>query len=149
MIFQQFHVTVKALIVWNDKLILMRSKEPDRPNDLEPPGGRVDVGEKIMTTLKRELKEETNLNLDLVKSEVKLFSINQRDEVEYGHDNKTQVLEVYYSVKIKGHMKPDIFAKTESKGLVFIDKNTDLNKYSYTPKGRRGIYRLAQLKLLK
>lgn len=143
--FQIFHITVKALIIHRGKLLMMKSKEPDRPNDLEPPGGRVDQNESLKNTLKRELVEEIDLDLNKVSCQISLFDINERDKDEYDWgDDLTTILEVYYLINIPAEIDLKVYPKTESKGLVFIDSESDLDKYTYTAKGRKEIFKKAQ-----
>lgn len=146
--FQIFHITVKALIVHQGKLILMKSAEPDRPNDLEPPGGRINQNESLENALKRELLEEIDFDLDQVHCQVILFDINERAKEEYDWDDKTKILEVYYLIKVPAEMDFKVYPKTESNGLVYIDSESDLDKYTYTAKGRKEILKKIQ-KLLK
>jgi len=142
--FQIFHITVKALIVHRGELLLMVSAEKDRPNDLEPPGGRVDQNESLENALKRELLEEIGLDLDKIKHKIDLFSINQRDKEEYGWDNITTILEVYYLISIPDEAELLVYSKTENNGLVYVDKDSDLDKYHYTINGRKEIFKKIQ-----
>ena len=143
--FQPFHITVKALIVHKGKLILMKSDEDDRPFDLDPPGGRVNQGELVFDTLKRELEEEIGLDLDNTKHTISLFEVNQRDLKEYDWvDGKSTIFEIYYLITILSGEELKVYAKEESEGLVFIDIDSDLDKYTYTAKGRKEIYKRAQ-----
>ena len=146
--FQIFHITVKALIVHRGKLILMKSAEPDRPNDLEPPGGRVDQNESLKNALKRELLEEIDFDLDQIHCQISLFDINERDKEEYGWNDKTTILEVYYLINVPAEIDFKIYSKSESNGLIYIDSESDLDKYTYTARGRKEILKKVQ-KLLK
>lgn len=138
--FQVFHITVKALIIHKGELLLLKSSEKDRPNDLEPPGGRVDQDESLKETLKRELREEIDLDLDKIKHQINFFDINQRNKEEYGWDTFTTILEIYYLITIPDEIEFSVYPKTESNGLVYINKDSNLNDYTYTIKGRREIF---------
>jgi 8-oxo-dGTP diphosphatase len=52
---QQFNVGVKGLVVRGGRVLVLRAKDEDF---WELPGGRVDKGERIETTLRREIAEE-------------------------------------------------------------------------------------------
>lgn len=52
--------TVVVFPVLNDgKIILIKQKQPGTESSVEAPGGRVDAGEDVLSTAKRELLEET------------------------------------------------------------------------------------------
>lgn len=67
---QQFGVAVKALIK-NERgeyLILKKSSIEDiNPNTYDLPGGRIEFGEKPEDAILREVKEETGLNVEVVR----------------------------------------------------------------------------------
>jgi 8-oxo-dGTP diphosphatase len=64
-----FAIAVKAFIVDDKKRILLIKRELNdvhRPGIWEIPGGRLDSGEDPVEGLKRETKEETGLNIDVL-----------------------------------------------------------------------------------
>lgn len=67
---QQFGVAVKALIKNNkgEYLILKKSSIEDiNPNTYDLPGGRIEFKEKPEEAVLREVKEETGLDVEIVK----------------------------------------------------------------------------------
>lgn len=62
-----FHVGVKAVIVNEGKILLVKHKVRGTWN---LPGGRIDTDESIEETLRRELKEELGLRFDVVVGDV-------------------------------------------------------------------------------
>lgn len=62
-------LAVKSFIVDNDKLLVIKRRLNDiqKPGIWEIPGGRLNLGEDPHKGLKRETKEETNLDIEIVK----------------------------------------------------------------------------------
>jgi len=87
------HCIVTAGVVWknNKVLIAKRSKGKIIGNVWEFPGGKVEKGERLRDCLKRELREELGIEVEVGEH---LLSINHT----YGHMNIT--LEVF-SCKLK------------------------------------------------
>ena len=65
----RFHITVKGIVVYHQKVLLMKRVRPstDGLGYWELPGGGLEYGETPNDALKRELKEETGLLIDVVK----------------------------------------------------------------------------------
>lgn len=63
-----FRVAVKAFIVNNNRLLIIKraKDEPQMPNAWEIPGGRLNLGENPFDGVKREIKEETNLDIEII-----------------------------------------------------------------------------------
>jgi 8-oxo-dGTP diphosphatase len=60
-------LTVDALIIYEGKLVLIRRKNPPFENHFALPGGFVEVGETVEEAAIREAKEETGLDIKLLK----------------------------------------------------------------------------------
>ncbi len=73
-------LTVDAVILFNrnQDLILIRRKNPPFLGELALPGGFVDVGESVEQACIREAKEETNIDVKIVKL-IGVFSEPNRD----------------------------------------------------------------------
>jgi len=60
-------LTVDALILYEGKLVLIRRLNPPFENEFALPGGFVEVGETVEEATVREAKEETGLDIELIK----------------------------------------------------------------------------------
>ncbi|KKK40140.1 hypothetical protein LCGC14_1011220 [marine sediment metagenome] len=73
-------LTVDAVILLNNQedLILIRRKNPPFQGELALPGGFVDVGETVENACIREAREETNVNIRIIRL-IGVFSDPKRD----------------------------------------------------------------------
>lgn len=69
-------LTVDCIIRYNDKIVLIKRKYPPRGWAL--PGGFVEKGESLEKAVKREVKEETSLDLNELR-QFQSYSEPQRD----------------------------------------------------------------------
>lgn len=62
-------IVITALIKYNDKFLIVKRKPSSKihPNLWMFPGGKAEQGEDILTALKREIKEEVNLEINNLK----------------------------------------------------------------------------------
>ena len=62
-------LAVKSFIINNNKLLVVKRRLNDvqKPGIWEIPGGRLNIGEDPFEGLKRETKEETNLDIEIIK----------------------------------------------------------------------------------
>src|SRR3990167_792916 len=100
------------------------------------------------SVLKRELLEEVGLNLNAINHTIELFALNQRNEIEYGWDDKTQIIEIYYKITIPDSVDLKVKALEEVSGFEWIDKYTNLDNFLYRVASRKNIYKKAQGLLL-
>ena len=65
----KFGVAVKAMIEKEGKFLLIHKSETEdiNPKTIDIPGGRIEFGENIEEALIREIKEETNLDIEIIK----------------------------------------------------------------------------------
>jgi len=63
-----FRVAVKSFIVKEGKLLVIKrsSKDIQKPNIWEIPGGRLNLGENPKEGIKRETKEETGIDIEVL-----------------------------------------------------------------------------------
>ncbi len=60
-------LTVDALIIHKGKLVLVKRKNPPYQGCFALPGGFVEVGETVEVAVAREAKEETGLDIEIIK----------------------------------------------------------------------------------
>jgi molecular chaperone GrpE len=63
---RQMYLTIKAVVVKNERevLLMRRSKDYVNPQKYDLPGGHLEKGETVREALKREIKEETGLEVE-------------------------------------------------------------------------------------
>lgn len=125
--FEYFHNVASASVAIIEKenkiLLLKRSKNP-KPGKLHLPGGFVSSEETAEEALRREVKEETNLNVNKINY---LFSIPNK----YIYSNISyNVLDLYFAVKVSHH---EVKIDSESTAFAWISKNSiDANKIAFS-----------------
>ncbi len=60
-------LAVDALIIYEGKLVLIKRKNPPYKDQFALPGGSVEMGETVENATIREAKEETDLDIDIIK----------------------------------------------------------------------------------
>lgn len=65
----RFHITVKGIVIFQNKILILKRVRPssDGLGYWELPGGGLEYGETPDEALIRELKEETNLDISIIK----------------------------------------------------------------------------------
>lgn len=82
---KEYSPAVKAFIVNNDKLFIIKRSDKDiqKPGIWEIPGGRLENDEDSAKGLKREVKEETNLDIEVIKPlNVQRFARDDNQNIE-------------------------------------------------------------------
>jgi 8-oxo-dGTP diphosphatase len=115
---QQF-IGVKAIIQNNGKILLIRRSEKYKKDNIEGiwdiPGGRITPGEEPLDGLKREVMEETGLELKEIKRVIDVSTVFKNDE--------KQIVRITYLCKSKT-TKPKL--SDEHTEFVWI-KPSDIN----------------------
>ncbi len=100
-------------ILYKEKKGLLLEKRTDT-GEWCVPGGAIELGESLEEALKREIKEETNLDIN----NPKLFDIKANVHMVYPNKDEVYYTDVVYVInEFFGELKPD----AESKELVFFD----------------------------
>lgn len=110
-------VAADGLIVIDDKLVLIRRKFYPYEGKLALPGGMVEYDERVEDAVRREMKEETGLDVEIVK----LLGVYS----EPGRDPRGHVISAAYVLKrVGGELRSGDDAKAVE--LVGIDEIPDL-----------------------
>lgn len=96
-------LTVDALIIYEGKIVLIKRKNPPFKDRFALPGGFVEVGERVEEAVVREAKEETGLDIGLIKLQG-VYSDPSRDP--RGH-----TVSICYLAKGRGKLKAGSDAK--------------------------------------
>lgn len=119
---QKVRVRVCGLLLINDRLLLLKHDGIGKKGHLwSPPGGGMEFGESATDCLKREFKEETNLEVSVGPF---LFTN------EY-QDLKLHAIELFFRVElIKGELKlgmdPELSAKNQILSAAKFFSNSEL-----------------------
>ncbi len=60
-------LTVDAIIIYEEKIVLIKRKNPPYKDMFALPGGFVDIGETVEEAVIREAKEETSLDIEIIR----------------------------------------------------------------------------------
>ena len=104
-------LTVDALILYEGKLVLIRRLNPPFENEFALPGGFVEVGETVEAATFREAKEETGLDIELIK----LLGVYS----EPSRDPRGHTVTVCYLAKGLGKLK----AGSDAKDIRLVELN--------------------------
>lgn len=76
-----FHVTVKGIVAYQGKMLLLKKIKPSKDNYgyWELPGGGMEHNESPMEAVKREIKEETGLDVE-VEGAVSTFHVIRKEK---------------------------------------------------------------------
>ena len=105
----EIHHKIAGVIIRNKKLLMV--KKYNEPHFIMP-GGKLEKSETPKQTLKRELKEELNVNL----KSIKLFAT--KEAVHFQNKDKLVRMEMYFA-EIEGEPK----ATSEIDEIKWIDSN--------------------------
>jgi len=115
-----------VMVIKNDCEVLLHHRTDDHTWDF--PGGYMEIGETIQETAKREVKEETGLEVGALN----LFNILSGPDLFYTYPNGDQVYPVvliYITKEFKGDLHPD---GIEGDDVRFFNMN-DLPENLFSP----------------
>ena len=117
----KFPVSVKAIIIDNNRVLCLKNER----NEWDFPGGKITFNEDIEDSLKREVLEETNLNiknlnilkpLNLIFNDVAVFVLLYKAEISCN----SPILISYE------HSEYNFFSKSEIKNLNMVQDYKNL-----------------------
>jgi len=122
----KINVGVVALIKneKNEVLMMLRNKKPAK-GLWAIPGGKLEVFEELETSIKREIKEELNLDASVDR----LLGIIE----DIDHENNEHWIMPCYTISVSGTLKNMEPTKHEEVGWVDIG-GADMTKFSYMTK---------------
>jgi len=109
--------TVDLIIEYNEGIILIERKNP--PNGWALPGGFVDYGETLESAARREAKEETGLDVELVR-QFHAYS-------DPGRDPRHHTITIVFVAHAKGRPK----AGDDAKEIGIFTENTLPDKIAF------------------
>ncbi len=92
-------LAVDALIIYEGKIVLIKRKNPPYQGHFALPGGFVEIGETVEAAVVREAKEETGLDIEILK----LLGVYS----EPSRDPRGHVVSICYLARGSGTLKPD------------------------------------------
>ena len=115
-------IVVAAVILHRNKILLLQRsiKEKTLPGLWELPSGRRENFESSVRALKREVKEETGLNIEVI------CPINTFEYVIKKPEIVKDTTQINFLVKVKGHCK--VKMSREHQNFAWVGKK-DLSKY--------------------
>jgi 8-oxo-dGTP diphosphatase len=108
--------TVDTIIEWDSMVLLVKRKNKPFKGYFVLPGGFVDEGEKIEDAARREVKEETSLDIQLVDI-LGVYSDPKRDP--RGH-----IISTVFIGKISDNYKGEAFAQDDASEIEWMNLRT-------------------------
>lgn len=118
-------VLVGGAIIKDNKVLLLKRTQDKKflPGYYDVPGGKVDPGEDPNDTIIREVKEETDLDVEIVRP------YNVWSTILEFNNKKEHVIEIDYLLRIK-QSKEIKLSQEEHCEFIWVDKSTIPSKIS-------------------
>lgn len=96
---ERIRISVRGVLKDKGKLLLLKRSARDKhmPKVWEFPGGKLEDGQTLMQSLKREIKEEAGISVSVIDDPVVLF-----ETVKRGRYDGFSYIQIVYPVKISG-----------------------------------------------
>lgn len=134
-------VGVGAVVIKENKILLIKRGKPPRKGDWSLPGGAIELGETTVEAVKREIKEETGLSITLDNV------IDIVDFVEHSSENQIKfhyVLIDYLAFYKEGTLKAG--SDADSAEFFSIEDAVEMVNWSETKRIIRKAWEMAQTK---
>ena len=135
--YKQYPVAaVSAIIVQNEKVLLVKRKYPPGQGKWGLPGGHVEYGETLTEAVIREIKEETNYEIETVRYLFPCTVIRKRSPEDNKPPKYHYIIHVFEGKIVKGELK----ASTDAEEAAWIDLE-DAFKLDLTKSTRESLRR--------
>lgn len=104
-------LAVDALIIYEGKLVLIKRKNPPYKDQFALPGGSVEIGETVEDATIREAKEETDLDIEIIKL-LGVYSDPKRDP-------RSHTVSICFIARGEGNLR----AGSDAKDIGLFDLN--------------------------
>lgn len=104
-------LAVDALIIYKRKLVLIKRKNPPYKDQFALPGGSVEIGETVEDATIREAKEETDLDIEIVRL-LGVYSDPKRDP-------RSHTVSICFIARGEGNLR----AGSDAKDIGLFDLN--------------------------
>jgi 8-oxo-dGTP diphosphatase len=125
-------VGVGAVIIHHDSVLLIQRGTPPMLGEWTLPGGMVELGETLQDAVKREIREETNLEIQVGP----LLELFERIEQDGDRTAYHYVIADFLACKMKGRLK----ASSDVRAARFVPRS-ELRNFHLTPIAQRVILR--------
>ena len=127
---KKYPIAVAGAFIFNDKDQLFLMKSPKWNNKYVCPGGKIELGESIESAVKREVKEETNIDI----KEVELMGVLEGVNLGKNYTEKQKHL-IFLNNKVKVKNAEKIKLNEEGTGYKWLKvaewlSRDDLEKYT-------------------
>ena len=113
-------LAVDALIIYNEKIVLIKRGDPPYKDQFALPGGLVEIGETVEAAIIREAKEETDLDIEIIR----LFGVYS----DPARDPRGHTVSMVFIATGEGNIK----AGSDAKDIELFDlMNDDLPKLAF------------------
>jgi len=128
----KYFIVATAVLVKDNKFLILKRKKGIHANKWSFPGGKVKKGEDLIKALKREVKEETNLDIENIK---------KISEYEYKRPNGDITLGYCFSAVPKNTEVTEVILDKESLEFKWISKD-ELKNYDYIKEIEKDILKI-------
>ena len=120
----KFPISIKAIIIDNNRVLCLKNER----NEWDFPGGKINFSEDVEESLRREVKEETNLNIKNLNI-LKPLNLNFNDVSEFVLLYKAEISCDFPILISYEHSEYNFFSKSE---IMNLNMPQDFKNLIYT-----------------